>query len=153
MKEHFKNLNLMYAGLLIGQVLFFLIILYVVWGSIGSSGVVPLDYNTQLVLAAAGLVAVFFGAKAIGNLFRNQALTKKQDVHEKLNTYRKSLILRWVLAEGVNIMILIIALLEQNQSLLLFFGLGILVFLSFKPSPIAFAQAYNLSMEDEQLLR
>jgi len=143
----------MYAALLIGQVLFFLIILYVVWGSIGSSGILPLDYNTQLMLAAAGLIGVFFGARAIGNLFRDQALAKKQDVHEKLNTYRKSLILRWVLAESINIMILIIALLEQNQTLLLFFGLGILVFLSFKPSPTAFAQAYSLSMQDEQLLR
>jgi hypothetical protein len=153
MKEHFKNLNLMYAALLIGQVLFFLIILYVVWGSIGSSGVLPIDYNTQLMLAAAGLIAVFFGTRVIGNLFRDQALAKKQDAHEKLNTYRKSLLLRWVLAEGVNIMILIFALLQQNQTLLLFFAIGILVFLSFKPSPIAFAQAYQLSMLDEQLIR
>lgn len=153
MKEHFRNLNLMYAALLIGQILFFLVILYLVWGKAGKNGVLNLDKNSLLLLASTIFVGVALGTRALGNTFREKALNEKQDLSGKLNTYRKSLIFRWVLVEGFNILMLIFAMMEQNQLLFLFFAAGIFVFLSFRPSATAFAMAYNLDSKEERSLR
>jgi|GEM_PF-1050598 len=149
MKDHFKNLNLMFTALSIGQILFFLIILYVVWGDTGASNTLAIDQQTLLIVGAVGFIGVTYAARGLGNYFRNKAVTEKQALEKKINTYRISLITRWAIVEGFNLFILIMAMLQQDKVLLVVFGAGLIVFFSLKPSATAFAQAYDLNLQEE----
>ncbi|MEZ5041852.1 MAG: hypothetical protein R2828_18295 [Saprospiraceae bacterium] len=152
MKAQFRQLKLIYAALLIGQLLFFLVILYMVWGKSTGGGMLNLSHNTMLLLVSILFVGANYGARAVGNLFRHKAVAEKQDLNQKLDTYRKSLLVRWFLVEGANLITLILALVEQYQLLFLFFGAGIFVFLSLRPSENAFAQAYELDAKQAHSL-
>ena len=52
MKDHFRNLDLMFAALSLGQVLFLLIILYVVWGETTTGNTIPFDQQTLLIIGS-----------------------------------------------------------------------------------------------------
>lgn len=149
MKDHFRNLNLMFTALSIGQILFFLIILYVVWGETGASSSLDIDQQTLLIVGAVGFIGITYAARGVGNYFRNKAVTEKQPLEKKVNTYRTSLITRWAMVEGFNLFILIMAMLQQDKLLLVIFGAGLIVFFSLKPSATAFAQAYDLNLQEE----
>lgn len=149
MKDHFRNLNLMFTALSIGQILFFLIILYVVWGETGASSSLEIDQQTLLIVGAVGFIGVTYAARGLGNYFRNKAVTEKQALEKKVNTYRTSLIARWAMVEGFNLFILIMAMLQQDKLLMVVFGAGLIVFFSLKPSATAFAQAYDLTLQEE----
>ena len=149
MKDQFRNLNLMFAALSLGQVLFLVIILYVIWGETAAGNTLPIDKQTLLIVGAAGFLGVAYAVRALGNYFRNKAVNEKQSLEQKVSTYRTSLIMRWALVEGFNLLILIIAVLQQDKSLLLLFGAGLIVFFSLKPSTPAFAEAYKLNLQEE----
>ena len=139
----------MFTALSIGQILFFLIILYVVWGETGASSSLDIDQQTLLIVGAVGFIGITYAARGVGNYFRNKAVTEKQPLEKKVNTYRTSLITRWAMVEGFNLFILIMAMLQQDKLLLVIFGAGLIVFFSLKPSATAFAQAYNLNLQEE----
>jgi len=139
----------MFTALSIGQILFFLIILYVVWGDTGASNTLAIDQQTLLIVGAVGFIGVTYAARGLGNYFRNKAVTEKQALEKKINTYRISLITRWAIVEGFNLFILIMAMLQQDKVLLVVFGAGLIVFFSLKPSATAFAQAYDLNLQEE----
>lgn len=149
MKDHFRNLNLMFAALSLGQILFLIIILYVIWGETNSSNSLPIDKQTLLIIGAAGFIGIAYAGRGIGNYFRNKAVEEKQSLEQKIGTYRTSLIIRWALTEGFNLFILIMAFLQQDKSLLFLFGAGLIVFFSLKPSAPAFAEAYKLNLQEE----
>ncbi|MBX2870583.1 MAG: hypothetical protein KTR30_00730 [Saprospiraceae bacterium] len=149
MKDQFQNLNLMFAALSLGQVLFLLIILYVVWGETNTGSTLPIDKQTLLIIGALGFLGIAYAARGLGNYFRNKAVKEKQPLEQKVSAYRSSLIMRWALVEGFNLFILIMAFLQQDKSMLLLFGAGLIVFFSLKPSTTAFAEAYELSLQEE----
>ena len=149
MKDHFRNLDLMFAALSLGQVLFLLIILYVVWGETTTGNTIPIDQQTLLIIGAVGFLGIAYAARGLGNYFREKAKKEKQSLEQKVSTYRTSLIMRWALVEGFNLLILIMAFLQQDKTLLLLFGAGLMVFFSLKPSTPAFAEAYELSLQEE----
>ncbi len=149
MKDHFRNLNLMFAALSLGQILFLIIILYVVWGETSQGNTLPIDQQTLLIIGATGFIGIAYAARGLGNYFRNKAVTEKQSLEQKVGTYRSSLIMRWALVEGFNLFVLIMAFLQQDKLLLLLFGAGLIVFFSLKPSAHAFAEAYQLNLQEE----
>lgn len=152
MKDHFRNLNLMFTALSIGQLLFLVIVLYVVVGEMNVGSPLPIDQQTLLIASAVGFLAVAYAARGLGNFFRNKAVKEKQALEQKVTTYRSSLITRWALVEGFNLFILIMAFLQEDKSLLLVFGAGLVVFFSLKPSAPAFAEAYELNLQEENQL-
>lgn len=139
----------MFTALSVGQILFLVIILYVVWGETGASSSLEIDQQTMLIIGAVGFIGVTYAARGLGNYFRNKAVTEKQPLETKVNTYRTSLITRWAMVEGFNLFILIMAMLQQDKLLLIVFGAGLIVFFSLKPSATAFAQAYDLNLQEE----
>ena len=149
MKDQFRNLNLMFTALSIGQLLFLIIILYMILGEMQTQKSLPVEQQTPLIIGAAGILLVAYGTRWLGNYFRNKAVNEKQSLEQKISTYRTSLIMRWALVEGFNLLILIIAFLQQDKILLLLFGAGLVVFFSLKPSALAFAEAYELSLQEE----
>ena len=149
MKDHFRNLNLMFAALSLGQILFLVIILYVLWGDMSKTNTLGIDQQTLLMIGAAAFLGIAYAARGLGNYFRNKAVNEKQALEQKVSTYRTSLILRWALVEGFNLFVLIIAFLQEDKTLLFLFGAGLIVFFSLKPSATAFAEAYELSLQEE----
>lgn len=149
MKDHFRNLDLMFTALSIGQILFLVIILYMLLGDMSQINTLAIDQQTLLMIGAAVFLGIAYAARGLGNHFRNKAVSEKQALEQKVSTYRTSLIVRWALVEGFNLLVLIIAFLQGDKTLLLFFGAGLIVFFSLKPSATAFAEAYELSLQEE----
>lgn len=149
MKDQFRNLNLMFTALSIGQLLFLIIILYVILGEMQMQKSLPIEQQTLLIIGAAGILLIAYATRGLGNYFRNKAVKEKQSLEKKIGTYRTSLIMRWALVEGFNLLILIMAFLQQDKSLLLLFGAGLVFFFSLKPSAPAFSEAYELSLQEE----
>lgn len=149
MKDQFRSLNLMFSALSIGQILFLAVILYVVWGEKSLNP--PLFFDPQMILifGTVGFLVVAYASRGLGNFFRQKAVKERQVLAQKVATYRNSLVIRWALVEGFNILILIVTFLHQDKMLLLFFGAGLILFFSLKPSATAFAQAYELNMQEE----
>ena len=63
----------------------------------------------------------------------------------KLTHYKVSVLLRSAIIEGVNLVAAIAALVSGNINLLLYFAVGMLLFLFYRPSRDNFSQRYNVS--------
>jgi hypothetical protein len=94
---------------------------------------------------------------AAGTAFAlNQVLTRRGQrlnyLAPKLQQYAIASLVRLAIVEGGNLLILIITLLSGNLNSLLFFALGMLVFLYFRPSRENFIMSFELSAEEQRQL-
>jgi hypothetical protein len=126
--------------MLAGQVLIGLILWYLMMGKANQSELYP-GYKWIAPVAVLGCIAVSF---LLGNKHREgiPALTK---LDEKLDHFRRTSIVRYALVEGGNLIAVLLAFMSSDDSLLLWFALGIAAFVLLRPSLDDFAGRYSLS--------
>jgi len=144
-----KKLHLLFTALAVGQILFCGIVLYLILMK-DFKGV---DMQARDIYLAPSIILL----AAAGTAYAlNQVLSKRgrrmQFLTSKVQQYSITSIVRLAIVEGANLLILIITLLSGQVNSLLFFALGMLVFLYFRPSREDFVQLFELSAEEQQQL-
>jgi len=145
-----SKLHTVFLALAIGQILFCMVTVYMVLGE-GFRGV---DFSRGgLLFPPAVILLVAAGtAYALNRLLIKRGKRLKYLV-TKLQQYAISGIVRLAIVEGGNILILLLALLSGNLNLLIYFAVGMLVFLYFKPGLHDFASSFDLSEEEKAQLQ
>ena len=147
-KTLFRSIFLLYIALLLGQIVFCLATLFVITqpDRILKEGS---DYPFLAIL----VVFLAGGAAWLVNRLRHQQATKITANHDgQVLHYRTTVIMRSAMIEAGNIFCLILALLENSLSPILFFCLGLGLFLYFRPRIPELVQIYRMSEQERQML-
>jgi len=149
MTSLFKSTVLLYIALLLGQIIFCFVIVFLLtqpdkvvnW----SEEMYP--YVGLAIVGASGATAWYL------NKLRLESLPKLEaNMQGKVLHYRTSVILRCAVVEWGNLFCLVVALLTQSMMPILYFCLGLGVFLYFRPSLGEFSSLYNITSAEYQEL-
>jgi hypothetical protein len=133
-----KSLTTIFFALLFGQILFG----GVVWFFTYDSGHFHFDYQNSLHVAIPILALMLNWS---GGLFYKNAFKKeseKEDVMERLSKLQTAHIVRFALTEAATLLLLVIALIDQNQFFLVFAVLNILYFFTLRPKIVSFNNTF-----------
>ena len=145
--ENLRNNLIVWAAMLIGQVLFLAIAVYLV--IYGGMNIAQPDINKILLfivpLMAISCVFISF------NIFKQRVvdLKDKLDLNTKLTDYRSALIVRWALVEGPSFFAIVSYLLTGNYILLGIAIILIMIFILVMPSQSKMEADLELSWQDK----
>lgn len=122
-----KPINLLFASLAIGQMIFALVVLVMLTRSRGQDAVSDTWYSWVAPLALLGGVLL---SQVVEQQKRSEA-TQRGAVEDRVEHYRQRIIMRSVLMEGGNLIIIMSALLARQPNFLLLFLAGLAYFLLF----------------------
>lgn len=133
-----KNLNFIFLALLFGQLLFG----FVVWWLLNENGTFFFNLSDLwlVVVPIAALILDYLGNVFYKNGFKKQA--PDEDLMDRLGKLQTAHIVRYALTEAATLLLLVMALLSENQFYLLFATLNIVYFISLRPKIVAFNNTY-----------
>lgn len=145
MKNFFQQLSILYLGLLAGQIIFAGVVYFLVSQRMADGE--PFDPGVFRVLVP---LAILGGAGTAYFLHRQRQAqgAEIEGVSAKAEHYRASVILRSAMQEGVNLFAIIAALVTQDMTFLLYFAVGLLAFLYFRPSREELSRDYGINPQD-----
>ncbi len=143
-----RAIQTIYLALLGGQMLFAAVVLILVRGNNLDTDIriegLPMNLIVPVLLLAGVLVAYFLNNQRM----RHAGNMGNANLVQKLNHYRVSVLLRSAIVEAVNLFSIIAALILNNLNYMIYFAVGILVYLYFKPSTQDFSDRYKLDGAD-----
>lgn len=135
----FKHLQIIYFALLLGQVFMGLVIFFLMKDQ--AAGTVEVPFN--FIIPGA----VIFGI--IGSQFlqrkQNGSIPTSGTPDEKFAHFRKWGIMKWAIAEGGNLLSLVLTFIMGNMTTYTWFGVGLVMFAFLRPTLDKFATDYQLS--------
>jgi hypothetical protein len=142
-----KNLYLIYFALIFGQLAFMAVVLF-------------LSSNTEAHANSLKTLKTFVPVLSVTTVAISYILYNKRreqgaalvDLPKKISHYQVSNIIRWAFVELGNILVLVSILLTGAKFFLVFFALGMCVFIVYRPSVKGFVNDYNLSNNEERAL-
>lgn len=142
MRPFFQQLNILYLALLAGQLLFCGVAYFLIYNNMT-------DHQPPDDALFKTLVPLFIlgGAGAAYFLNRRRQVQggELDSLEAKAQHYRSSVIIRSALMEGANLFAIVAGLLQQDLLYLLYFAVGVLAFVYFRPSKQNFIREYELS--------
>lgn len=145
--ENLRNNLVVWAAMLIGQVFFCAIAIYLV--KYGAMNIEQTDLN-EILLYIVPLIAVgCFSASYF--LFKQRIIALKDiaDLNTKIANYRSALILKWALLEGPSFFAIVAYLLTGNYLLLCVAVVIIIIFILTMPNQARFESDLELSWQDK----
>ena len=136
----FRAVTIIYFGLLIGQAILAMILFYMMQGQ-----------TQQLPEAPFNMIipgAVFFGmagAYLIGQQ-RASGIPINGTTQEKLEHFQTSKIIQLALAEGGNLISLVLTFTMANTQYMMWFGIGLAVFILLRPAKDRFMEDYQIGV-------
>ncbi len=127
-----KALSILYLALLIGQVLFALISLFIVYSKGFSPA--PSDANLFIFLCVTFGIAGYLGGSLLFRKKLEKVNGNMKSIAEKFNDYRAACVNRWALMEFAVIFCIIIFFKTSYPVIMIFGGAFILLFLTLRPS-------------------
>ena len=143
-KAIFQQTSILYLALLAGQVLFSLVVLWLLYS--GSMNV-GMEESVFVYLIPVFSISAIFGAYILQNR-RNAAAAFLDDLDEKVQHYRQTIITCGAILEGANLLAIIAALLTGQMYYLLYFAIGLGAFVLLRPSIDKFKKMYRLSLQE-----
>jgi len=147
-KELLRSAYLLYIALLLGQVLLSFVIIFMLTQP-GST------LNEGSAYPFLALLVIFFAAGAawyVNKLRQDQIPILRPNFEGKLLHYRTSIAMRSAMVEAGNLFCLVMALFERSLMPFLFFWLGLVVFLYFRPQLKELVALYQLNGEEQRLV-
>jgi len=150
-KEIIKSSLIIFYTLLSGQIVFFLISLYLV-----SAQVISSNSNLSLILI---FTLLFFLSPllVVGPIIYRKLISKQYDniktVEQKLILYRKGIIIKLALVEGASIFSIVCFLITGNYLFIIIAILLISLFFLHKPSLEKFAADFNIALSELDLYK
>jgi len=157
-KEHIQQMNILYLGLIGGQIM----MLVALWFGIGMNIGAEDTGSSRAVGETDPIVfifaAIFFASTSMSFFLYNKKKVEgaalKGSLMEKLNHYRSSFILRAALLEGPNLMMLVAYFfIEPHILLLTLFAIGLMCFIFIQPTVRRISDDYQLSISEQSELR
>ena len=146
MKEKFKNLQIIFLGLLLGQLTFAIVANFIITsGAIADTGM--LIYLVPAVMIV-GIIIGFY----IFNASLTKSAEKEGTIETQFSKYRKSSMVRWAMMEIGNLLAIIAAIIEANTFYFVLFSFGLLIFATTRPSVQDFSKRFGLSSGAEKEL-
>ena len=149
--QQYKQTSLIYSALFIGQLLFAVVVVWMITGKGANTTEGYRSYTFEqlpLIIALTGLTGAF-----LMNRLRTTQGAGLENIGRVLQHYHTTVILRSAILEGCNLIVLTLALLHGNLLYLIYFGLGMAGFLYFRPSPEGLAKEYGLTRQQEAELK
>ena len=139
-KTFFSTMNIIFLGLLSGQIIYFSIGLFLV-----QSGNMAGIEGVGTVFMFITPVVVFFSIFASKMIYSRlvNAFDKSRSIEEKLNSYRTSSIVKLAIIEGANIFTISILIITSDYLYTAFFALLITFFWLNKPGEEKFRMDYD----------
>ena len=100
----------------------------------------PMQLIVPVMLLGGVGIAYFLNDQRM----RHAGNMKMATLGQKLNHYRTSVLLRSAIIEAVNLFAIIAALILNNLSYLIYFGVGLLAYLYYRPTTQKFIDQYRL---------
>lgn len=147
-KTLFRSTYLIYLALLLGQIFFCMVTVFLV-----TQPDRILKEGSDYPFLALLVIFLAAGAAWYVNHLRHQQAQKISANHDgKVLHYRTTVIMRSAMLEAGNIFCLILALLEGSLAPILFFCLGLGLFLYYRPQVPELVRVYHMSEQDRQEL-
>lgn len=152
MNDFFKQLNILFYALAAGQLLFCAVAIFLRFEGVAGFDETSAQNTTLTMIAPFLTLAAFAGAWFINQTRVAQGVELK-GLNEKTGHYRTTIVIRSAIIEGGNIIMLIVYLLSGRPIHLIWFAVGMLLFLYFRPSHSNLVRNYQLSFEEESQLK
>lgn len=144
----FRSTFLIYVSLLLGQIAFSMFTVFLI-----TQPDRTLKEGSDYPFLGILIVFLAAGAAWYVNKLRYQQLPKLRFNHDgKLLHYRTTVIMRSAMVEAGNLFCLILALLEGSLTPILYFCLGLVAFLYFRPQLSELVREYGMNEEERQRL-
>ena len=149
MRAQFRSTILLYIALFLGQI----IICFFIMFSITKPDQHTLNEGSEYPFLALLVIFLAAGAAWYMNQLRTKTIKSLQaNFNGKLMHYHTSVLLRSAMVEAGNLFCLILALLENSLAPMLFFCVGLAVFLYFRPKSTEIIRLYQLNETEQKLL-
>ncbi len=131
LKQVFTSLKIIYLGLLMGQITFIAIFLFLVYSG-SSPGMKDLS-NILLFVAFILVAGAIFTANKIFNLKMNQ-VDPNNSIETKLTEYRTNLIIKFAILEGPSLFSAVFFFMTANELFLVFSTVILGFFFIYRPT-------------------
>lgn len=130
-----KVLSVIHLALFIGQILFAVISLFIIYGEgFIANPSWQTDSNLFILLLVAFAITGYFGGNLIFRKKLAQIIASTKSIHEKFNDYRAACITRWALMEFPVLFSIILFFVINNPIIIAVASAFIISFLTLKPS-------------------
>ena len=140
--REFRQLQVLFFAMLIGQLIFMAVITYLLWED-GGEPAYLLGESRDVMAAGAYMAAVIFIARFIDGMWKKQIATMQRLERPSFGHYRSTVILRLAILEGAGLLTVILAFTTRNPILLLATALGLMAFWSARPTEEEFQERYD----------
>lgn len=149
-KAYFKGLNTLHLALISGQVIFGLVVYYLLKPNAPGAVSDRAIFWFQILVPAVAAIAVFLGLL----IFRNSLLSIREnpDLSSRLNAYRSSSLLMWAIMEVGTLFAIVAAYITDIQWFLYFAAGVIVIFLFLRPTKNKAVRDLDLSSGEKSVL-
>ena len=147
MKNNFKNLQIIFLGLLIGQIAFAVIANFMIT-NIAVSSTSVLVYLVPVVM----IVSILSG-NYLFNTSRKKVVAQQGNLEEKLKAYRQSALIRWAMMETGNLLAIVATFIEGKTFYFAMFAVGLLFFATTRPSVDDFCRQFEIPDAEKNHLK
>jgi hypothetical protein len=133
--NYFRSLKILHIAMLVGQIIFLLVVLYLVF----SHFIKQVDMNTDKAFQVAAIIIGFTCVFGGIQYFKKQVEKIRQTVtllSDKANRYRAANIIQWALSEGACLFVIISFQLTGNYAFAVLAAMLIIYFALLSPSKI-----------------
>lgn len=143
MKNDFKNLQIIFLGLLLGQIAFAVVANFMI------TDIAITDTGALIYLVPAVIIVGIVAGNYIFNLNLKKTISKETSLEEKFGEYRKNAIVRWAMMEMGNLLAIVAAIIEGKTLYFALFAIGLIFFSMTRPNIIDFSKQFNLPVDQE----
>lgn len=147
MKNDFKNLQIIFLALLIGQIAFAIIANFMI------TDITITDTGALIYLVPAVMIVGIVAGNYIFNSNLKKIIANENSVEDKFGEYRKNSIVRWAMMEMGNLLAIVAALIEGKTLYFALFAVGLIFFAMTRPNIEDFSRQFDLSVEEENKLK
>lgn len=147
MKNDFKNLQILFLALLLGQIAFAVVANFMI------TNTTITDTGALIYLVPTVMLVSIFGGNYIFNSNLKKIIANESSLEDKFGEYRKNAIVRWAMMEIANLFAIIAAIIEGKTLYFALFAVSLIFFSMTRPSVQDFSRQFNLSVDDENQLK
>lgn len=147
MKGNFKNLQIIFLGLLIGQIALAIVANFLI------TSLDATDTGAMIYVVPAVMIVGIVAGNYIFNANLRKVINSETALQAKFQEYRKNSIVRWAMIDMGNVLAIVAALIEGKTLYFALFAVGLIFFAMTRPSVEDFSRQFDLSVEQENQLR
>ena len=147
MKNDFKNLQIIFLGLLMGQIAFAIVANFMI------TSMAAADTGVLIYVVPTVMMINIVAGNYIFNANLKKNVAKEDAIEKKFGAYRKNSIIRWAMMEMGNLLAIAAALVEGKTLYFALFAVGLIFFAITRPNVEDFSRQFDLSVEEEHQLK